>query len=275
MTAEQQTVEAMYRAVLEAPDCDTARLVYADALDEAGDHDRAEFVRVQCEREREPLHHTHPTAVCDCDRRCCVLHRRERDLLARHRDGWLRVKCPECGGEGVKTVPTRGNPLFNTMTVECKTCESTGDATRLTELTVPENTHDPVYRYEVTFRRGLLDRIEGARLEELITWDRVGTAEDLSDRHDEWRPTPLLLSWLTHHPSVTCAVPSDREPFSQYPDSWRWFVELPGSFPGPDILPQWIYEAVVYGQNWRTRDEAVTALGHAVVSVARRHLDRE
>jgi uncharacterized protein (TIGR02996 family) len=41
--------EAFLRAVRENPDDDTARLVYADWLDEHGDPDRAEFIRVQCE----------------------------------------------------------------------------------------------------------------------------------------------------------------------------------------------------------------------------------
>src|SRR5262245_51579788 len=39
---------ALYQAILAHPDDDTPRLVYADWLDEHGDHDRAEFIRVQC-----------------------------------------------------------------------------------------------------------------------------------------------------------------------------------------------------------------------------------
>lgn len=41
--------EALYRAILEQPDDDAPRLVWADWLDEHGDPDRAEFVRLQCE----------------------------------------------------------------------------------------------------------------------------------------------------------------------------------------------------------------------------------
>jgi uncharacterized protein (TIGR02996 family) len=40
--------EALLRAVIENPDDDAPRLVYADWLDEHGDPDRAEFIRVQC-----------------------------------------------------------------------------------------------------------------------------------------------------------------------------------------------------------------------------------
>jgi uncharacterized protein (TIGR02996 family) len=41
--------DALFRAVCENPADDTARLVYADWLDENGNPDRAEFIRLQCE----------------------------------------------------------------------------------------------------------------------------------------------------------------------------------------------------------------------------------
>jgi uncharacterized protein (TIGR02996 family) len=41
--------DALYRAILDAPDDDTLRLVYADALEEGGDPRRAAFVRAQVE----------------------------------------------------------------------------------------------------------------------------------------------------------------------------------------------------------------------------------
>lgn len=43
------TREALHRAILENPDEDDVRLRYADLLQEEGEGDRAEFVRVQCE----------------------------------------------------------------------------------------------------------------------------------------------------------------------------------------------------------------------------------
>jgi uncharacterized protein (TIGR02996 family) len=54
--------EAFLRAIFDAPDDDTPRLVYADFLQENGDEDRAELIRVQCERARLP-------AEADTDRR--------------------------------------------------------------------------------------------------------------------------------------------------------------------------------------------------------------
>ncbi|MBX9580190.1 MAG: TIGR02996 domain-containing protein [Gemmataceae bacterium] len=46
--------DALVRAVCEAPDDDTPRLVYADYLDDHGGHDRAAFVRAQVELARTP-----------------------------------------------------------------------------------------------------------------------------------------------------------------------------------------------------------------------------
>jgi uncharacterized protein (TIGR02996 family) len=41
--------EAFLQAILDVPDDDSPRLVYADWLEEQGQMDKAEFIRVQCE----------------------------------------------------------------------------------------------------------------------------------------------------------------------------------------------------------------------------------
>jgi len=46
--------EAFLRAIFDAPDDDTPRLVYADFLQENGEEARAELIRVQCELVAEP-----------------------------------------------------------------------------------------------------------------------------------------------------------------------------------------------------------------------------
>lgn len=46
--------DALYRAILDTPDDDTLRLVYADALEESGDPQRAAFVRAQIELSHLP-----------------------------------------------------------------------------------------------------------------------------------------------------------------------------------------------------------------------------
>jgi uncharacterized protein (TIGR02996 family) len=45
--------EALLRAVIADPDDDAPRLIYADWLDEHGQGERAEFIRVQCEAARQ------------------------------------------------------------------------------------------------------------------------------------------------------------------------------------------------------------------------------
>jgi uncharacterized protein (TIGR02996 family) len=78
--------ESFLRAIFDAPADDTPRLVYADFLDENGEPERAEFIRVQCEHKRllslEPgdpglgrLHALLPRQV-ELQRRLAVTHPR-------------------------------------------------------------------------------------------------------------------------------------------------------------------------------------------------------
>src|ERR1041385_6917015 len=46
------TRSTLFRAVCDSPDDDLPRLVFADYLDECGDRDRAEFIRLQCQLAR-------------------------------------------------------------------------------------------------------------------------------------------------------------------------------------------------------------------------------
>ena len=63
--------ESFLRAIIADPADDLPRLVYADWLDENGDPDRAEFIRVQCELAKLP----------EDDPRRPGLEDREHDLL--------------------------------------------------------------------------------------------------------------------------------------------------------------------------------------------------
>jgi uncharacterized protein (TIGR02996 family) len=73
--------EGLLRTVIEDPDDDTPRLVYADYLEEHGQPDRAAFIRVQCQLAHLP----------EADPRRPELEARERALQA---DG-------ECRGQVV------------------------------------------------------------------------------------------------------------------------------------------------------------------------------
>ena len=74
------TADALLAAVIATPDDDLVRLVYADFVEENGDQDRGELIRVQCELGRLP----------EWDRVAAELRHRERVLLARHGRRWLR-----------------------------------------------------------------------------------------------------------------------------------------------------------------------------------------
>jgi uncharacterized protein (TIGR02996 family) len=71
--------EAFLRAIIDNPDDDLPRMVYADWLDEHGQPERAEFIRVQCELSRPPQ------ARSDFDK----LWGRSEELLAGHKEEWL------------------------------------------------------------------------------------------------------------------------------------------------------------------------------------------
>jgi uncharacterized protein (TIGR02996 family) len=91
--------QAFLRSIIENWEDDTPRLVYADWLEEHGNADRAEFIRVQCELARMT---NPPTSWNEQVRRLCpitpaciqsfeelahreALEERERDLLRTYR----------------------------------------------------------------------------------------------------------------------------------------------------------------------------------------------
>src|SRR5947209_8564515 len=73
--------EAFIRGIAANLYDDTPRLAFADWLDEHGEHDRAEFIRVQCELEPVRDQYEIPRAA--------ELHARESKLLREHEEKWL------------------------------------------------------------------------------------------------------------------------------------------------------------------------------------------
>jgi uncharacterized protein (TIGR02996 family) len=70
---------AFLRAIADNPDDDLPRLVFADWLDEHGEPERAEFIRVQCEL----------AGMTANDPRRLALTVRQNELWSAHRDRWL------------------------------------------------------------------------------------------------------------------------------------------------------------------------------------------
>jgi uncharacterized protein (TIGR02996 family) len=72
--------EAFLQAILEEPDDDAPRLVFADWLDDQGEAERAEFIRLQCLLADLPAY----------DSRQADLERRAALLLGAHEERWTR-----------------------------------------------------------------------------------------------------------------------------------------------------------------------------------------
>src|SRR4051812_27805349 len=68
------------QAICEDPDDDAHRLIYADWLDDHGDSDRAEFIRLQC-------------AIARLDDEDEAMEAREAELLRHYGDAW-RAELP-------------------------------------------------------------------------------------------------------------------------------------------------------------------------------------
>ena len=101
-------VASFMRTIIERPDDDLPRLVFADYLDERGEHDRAEFIRVQCELARLML--TCPcrgyyctSLTCDWTSDYGSLRRRERELLPRVRHDFA-AQLPRLNWEAILNV---------------------------------------------------------------------------------------------------------------------------------------------------------------------------
>jgi uncharacterized protein (TIGR02996 family) len=93
---------AFLEAICAAPEDDTPRLVFADWLDDNGEPERAEFIRVQCAlaRLRADTRFAFPLR---CDPRRDGLEARQQLLLARHGQRWLadlpiKPKCAQLLG---------------------------------------------------------------------------------------------------------------------------------------------------------------------------------
>src|SRR5258707_14740600 len=78
------TADAFLQAIVATPDDVATRLIYADWLEENGDPERAEFIRVQCQL----------SELAPGDARQSELEIREADLLARHEERWLGALPP-------------------------------------------------------------------------------------------------------------------------------------------------------------------------------------
>ena len=74
------THDDLLQAIIERPDDDAPRLIFADWLEDHGEPERAAFIRVQLDLAK----------VAEKDERRHGLEEREKELLARHEEEWVR-----------------------------------------------------------------------------------------------------------------------------------------------------------------------------------------
>jgi uncharacterized protein (TIGR02996 family) len=79
MEVQMSGDEGFLQAIIDDPDDDTVRLIYADWLDDHGNHARAEFIRVQIDLAQ----------MKEDDDRRYALETRQVQLLAEHENEWL------------------------------------------------------------------------------------------------------------------------------------------------------------------------------------------
>ena len=191
------TGNALLKAIVANPEEDTPRLVYADYLQENGDDERAEFIRVQVQLSR--------TEYPD-------LRARESALLAANHERWLRVLCPACGGSGFNAEIDW--PASN----GCMACDGSGEIGGLTESVHP-----------TTFARGFLDCVEGCLRRSVFERAFVSRPDDSTKTHraGAWVPTAWILRVFAHHPTITRVPRADKRPEQvdiDYWSGWTWFV---------------------------------------------------
>lgn len=80
--------DALLASILAQPEEDAPRLVYADWLEENGDAERGEFVRIEVELARTP------PGTDEAERRRLTLHNRRTQLLKKRSQDWLRPFLP-------------------------------------------------------------------------------------------------------------------------------------------------------------------------------------
>jgi uncharacterized protein (TIGR02996 family) len=154
------------RAIREKPDDDTVRLAFADWLEEGGDPDRAELIRVQCELEPVRFEIDRP--------RVEELVRREEELFHAHEEEW-ETRGRFRWGEGYGPYLRRGVPEVACVSLDFLLKEGEeffAAYPTLRELAV----FGVYYRCDQLARLGLLARLD---VLEIADWVSIPDAEAL------------------------------------------------------------------------------------------------
>jgi uncharacterized protein (TIGR02996 family) len=96
--------KAFLQAIFENPDDDAPRLIYADWLDENGQPDRAEFIRLQCELEKVPAGHLPPPVLDRRGRTRDTIRSTSRNKLIKRAASLLKKHGKQWAGPLRRTV---------------------------------------------------------------------------------------------------------------------------------------------------------------------------
>jgi len=250
------------------PADDTARLVFADWLEENGQAARAEYVRDGVEAFRVGMEHYQP--------------------LEPQATEWRRaVPCPTCDATGRmqlgRTELVRGKVKFvsSSASIDCPECWKTGDAGGLLRklyYVMPDGPVSPgtgsfvynsatggaekLYPVRVEWSRGFISAVH-CRLSDVV--DERGTVTEWAKAVCRWHPVERF-------------VVGDRVPYHNAADRWLWLPCPVADRMDRAVLPKAVYDALAgdqyqirrgYCKNYVTREAAVLSLETALADVAR------
>ncbi len=268
-TTASSDEQALLRAIADNPAEDSVRLVYADCVQERGDDERAELIRVQCEIARitrelmdadSPADLSHECGIegCECKRRG-DLRARESDILSRRRAEWSR--CPVCKGKPPTFPAQRGEGTFRACTGLCN--------------------HTGVL--DCDFSRGFPDVVRvptvGSVLPEKIRCADCGDTKSPHGRQycynlkcsspnliRERQPTDAARSMLDSYPTIAGVVPVDRVPRRTVSGGGQWLLpDDSGPIDTAAMLPEFLFSKV--GRYHKTPELATSALARALRDV--------
>lgn len=232
MTPTHPDLAALLAAVCQFPDDDTPRLVLADWLDDHEQHERAEFIRVQCE-----LAWLRGNAT-----RRAELVARENQLHHAHAREWSGIPCPVCEGATVAEHTADGWSSLES----CAHCTGTGFA-------------------PVEFRRGFVESVR-CRMGDVLRWSN-SEAWTLTP----WARGVLAAHPVTRW-EITDREPLDNAGVGTYfgeepgpATTWTW---VRGSGPVEWEIPASVYQFCA--DHYDSPELARDALALAVGRVARR-----
>lgn len=252
-------------AICREPGDDGLRLICADALDEAGQHERAEFIRIGCEL--ATLDHSVPGIQAVA----APLEDRERELFRNHAliwmtETWIRFLCIQFKEEG--PIPTVAVGLNSSQTLDAEVIFHRGFVSaihcRLADWCGQEKECPNCSGYGE--RTVWKDRKQPHKTRTIVCPDCKGTGRVLENAHG---PQLVKVSPLER------VVLTDKEPSPVHDGWWRWWDAEQGYNPDKDELPTEIWElahspdAEEWDYRFNSREDALDAASHALLTWAR------